>query len=83
MDLNEAIQIMKKDVTDAYAKKYLEDLPDAIEYGTEGLIVQLLYILENCKTWKGTKAKKVKDFVRKWIKEKQFEIELNNSPGPF
>jgi hypothetical protein len=71
-NINEAIKELRKNCNDIYAKAYLEGIPDAIDHGgTEGLCIQLLYILENCKNWKGDKAKQTKAFIRKWIKQKE------------
>jgi len=71
-NINEAIKALKENCNDTYAKAYMEGIPDAIEHGgTEGLCIQLLYILENCKTWKGEEAKQTKAFIRNWIKQKE------------
>jgi hypothetical protein len=70
--INEAIKALKENCKDAYAKEYLNAIPDAIECGgTEGLCIQLLYTLENCKAWTGEEAKQTKAFIRKWIKQKE------------
>lgn len=72
MNINECIKIMKEKVTDAFAQSYLDAIPQSIdEYGKKGLRVQLLYILENCRSWKGEQAREVKKFVRKWIKDNE------------
>lgn len=70
MDINKAIQLMKENVKNEYAQGYLASLEDAIEGGTEGLAVQLMYVLENTRGWRGETAREVKAFVRNWIKEK-------------
>lgn len=72
LTLDECIKIMKIEVEDEYAQHYLNVIEEAIEEsGTEGLGIQLLYVLENCKQWKGSVAREVKAFIRNWIKEKQ------------
>lgn len=72
MNINECIKIMKSEVKDAYAQSYLDAIPQSIEeYGKEGLRVQLLYVLENCRSWKGEQAREIKKFARKWIKDNE------------
>jgi hypothetical protein len=71
MDLNFCIQKLKENVKNEYALEYIASLEDAIDSaGTDGLCIQLLYILENSRTWRGEEAREVKNFIRKWIKEK-------------
>jgi hypothetical protein len=71
MNINTAIKIMKEKVTNQYAQSYLHSIPKAIdEGGVQGLCTQMKYILENTKTWRGSEAKDVKEFVKQWIKEK-------------
>jgi hypothetical protein len=68
MNLKEAIQILDKKVTNIYAKEYLKNIPTAIdEGGTNGLCIQLKYILENSKAWRSDEARKVKAFINEWI----------------
>jgi len=72
MNINDAIKIMKSKVKDQYALQYLKSLPRVIdEGGMSGLCVQLKYIMENTRSWRGDEAKEIKAFVRKWIKEKE------------
>jgi hypothetical protein len=72
MNINLAIKIMKEEVKNPYAQSYLNALSDAVsDHGTDGLITQLMYILDNCRSWRGPKAKQVKDFVKDWIKQKE------------
>jgi hypothetical protein len=71
MSINDCIRLLKDNVKNKYAQAYLQNLPDAIDQGgTSGLCVQLLYVLDNAKDWKGDDAKKVKAAVRKWVKER-------------
>jgi hypothetical protein len=71
MNINLAIKIMKKEVTDRNAIAYINALEESInEYGTKGLIVQLNYILFNLSSWKGENAREVKKFINSWVKEK-------------
>lgn len=71
LNLNDCIQIMKDNVKNKYAQQYLDTIESAIDTdGTEGLKVQLLYILENSKGWRGEQAREVKKFIKKWIKTK-------------
>lgn len=80
MDINLAIKIMKEKVSNEYAQEYLKTLVDAIEQGgTKGLCVQLTYIIENAKGWRGEEAKEVKNFVKKWVESKQQELCLNEN----
>jgi hypothetical protein len=74
MTINDCIRLLKSNVTNKYAQAYLKTLPDAIDQGgTSGLCIQLSYILDNAKEWKGTEARQVKMIIRKWIKEKKNE----------
>jgi predicted solute-binding protein len=69
MNLNQAIQILKKEVKNDYAKAYLNALDEAIEYGgKDALKAQLRYILENSKGYRGETAKEVKKVIREYIK---------------
>jgi hypothetical protein len=71
MNINDAIKTMKLHVKDTYAQTYLNAIPDAIDQGgTQGLCTQLLYVLENCKSWKGKVAQETKKAVKDWISEK-------------
>ena len=79
MDINQAIKIMKMEVTDSIAQHYLQSIEDSIEFsGTYGLAVQLSYIMCNVSRWRSGQAKEVKAFVRKWIKEKIENDKHNN-----
>jgi hypothetical protein len=72
MTINDAIKIMKSEVKDKYALGYLNNLPRVIdEGGAKGLCVQMKYILENLKTWRGETAKETKAFIKQWIKERE------------
>jgi hypothetical protein len=65
---------MKKEVTNKYAQAYLTSLDDVVEKdGMHGLLVQIKYIKENLKSWRGETAKEVKAFLTKWIEEKEKE----------
>lgn len=75
MTLNDAIKKLKENCTCKYAQEYLNTLPSAIdEADTEGLCIQLLYVLENCKKWSGEDARKTKQFIRNWISKKNKEL---------
>jgi hypothetical protein len=72
MNINDAIKIMKDEVTDVYAQAYLNALPIVIEDdGMRGMCIQLKYVLENVKSWNGSNAAEVKKFVKSWIKAKE------------
>jgi hypothetical protein len=78
MNINTAIKIMKEKVSDSYAQGYLNKIPEAIEKdGTKGLCVQLTYIMENVKMWRGDEAREIKAFVKEWVKEKGNNIDDN------
>jgi hypothetical protein len=71
MNINDAIKVMKEKVTDMYAQEYLKNIPRAIdEGGLNGLCIQMKYVMENTKTWRGDEAKEIKEFVKTWIDEK-------------
>ncbi len=74
MNLKKAISIMKKEVKNQYAQAYLVSLTDVVEKdGMHGLLVQIKYIKENLKGWRGETAKEVKAFLAQWIAEKEKE----------
>jgi hypothetical protein len=74
MNINEAIQNLKENCTCDYAKAYLNALPDAIDNGgTKGLCVQLLYVLENCKSWRGKEASATKKFIKQWVDKRIYK----------
>lgn len=71
MTINDCIILLKKNVKNKYAQAYLNEIADAIENGgTEGLCIQLNYILANSKKWTGEEATQTKKFIRDWIKKK-------------
>lgn len=75
MNLKEAIDLMKKEVKNKFAKAYLLSLDEVIEQdGMHGLLVQIKYIMENIKAWRGGSAKEVKSFLANWIEEKESQI---------
>lgn len=76
MTLNRAVMIMKEKIKDRYAQAYLQAIDDAVsDHGTEGLTIQLMYILENSSGWRGPEAKEVKNFVKEWIKNKYGKVQ--------
>jgi triphosphoribosyl-dephospho-CoA synthetase len=69
MTVDEAIRIAKAEAKDPYARSYLEALPDSIEEsGSEGFKTQLLYALNNMKTWRGDRAREVKKVLLSYAK---------------
>lgn len=76
MNINEAIKIMKEKVKDKYALQYLNTIPKVIdEGGMKGLCIQMKYVLENSKTWRGEEAREIKEFIRNWIMEKGNDLD--------
>lgn len=60
-----AVGICRKECKDPYARTYLEAIPQSIEeYGSNGLSVQLLYLLNNLSTWRGENARKAKEIFK-------------------
>ena len=75
MNLKQSISIMKKEVKNQYAQAYLTSLNDVVEAdGMHGLLIQIKYIRGNIKSWRGGSSKEVKEFLKKWIAEKESEI---------
>jgi len=71
---------MKNKIPNEYAQEYLSSLGSAIDQGgTSGLCVQLLYVLENAKGWRGEEAKEIKTFVKDWVELKQKELRANEN----
>jgi len=69
MTVDEAIRIAKAEVKDPYARSYLSAIPDSIEkYGSDGFRTQLLYVLNNMKTWRGDRAREVKKVLLSYAK---------------
>jgi hypothetical protein len=69
MTIDDAIKLAKKEVKDCYAIAYLNKIPDAINIdGTDGFKVQILYILNNLRTWKGENARQAKKVMIEYVK---------------
>lgn len=72
MNLKSAIEIMKVEVKNEYALAYIKSLDDVVDHdGMHGLLVQIRYIKDNLKGWRGENAKAVKAFLKEWIIEKE------------
>ena len=72
MNINEAIKTAKTECKNEYAQAYLKAIPDSIELaGSNGLEVQLLYVLNNMATWRGENAREAKKVMREYIKNIQ------------
>ena len=70
MNLDQAIQLAKKEVKDPNALVYLNAIPKAIEgWGSEGLESQIMYALCNMKSWRGENARQAKLVMNNWLKE--------------
>jgi aconitase A len=70
---------MKKEVKNEYAKIYIFSLDQVVDQdGMHGLVVQMKYIKENLRGWRGETAREVKEFLTNWIKEKEMEKEKEN-----
>lgn len=71
MTVDEAIKLAKQECPNPYALKYLEKIPDSIEYfGSEGFRVQIAYALNNMAQWRGETAREVKKTLRLYVKRK-------------
>ncbi len=72
MNLKSAIEIMKNEVKNEYALAYIKSLDDVVDHdGMHGLLVQIRYIKENLKGWRGENARTVKVFLAEWIAAKE------------
>jgi len=72
MTIDQAIAVAKRDCRDPYAQAYLRAIPDAIELGgTDGFESQLLYALNNMRSWCGETARVAKQVMRQFVKECQ------------
>lgn len=68
MDLDQAINIAKKECNDPYAQTYLRAIPKAIELdGKNALRVQLLYVMNNMRYWRGETAREVKKTIKAYL----------------
>ena len=69
--LDQAIQVAKEECKDGYAQAYLRAIPEAIEYGdgeaVKALKIQLLYVLNNMKYWRGQTAREVKRVLKQYV----------------
>ena len=78
MTVDEAIKTARENVTNEYAIAYLDAIPRAIEMGGEDLLdeasdalkTQLLYALNNMRTWKGPIAREAKAVLKKYATSK-------------
>lgn len=70
MTLNEAIEAVRNECSDETACAYADAaLEAACQYGTDGLVSQVLYVLNNTQTWRGSRARTVKERLRRYVKE--------------
>lgn len=69
MTIDEAIKTAKAQCKDRAAQAYLNNMPEAIEYGPEGFRTQLLYALTNMRYWRGETARQVKATIKTYLKE--------------
>lgn len=69
MDIDRAfylIECIKLNHKNQYAIAYCDAAEQSYEdYGEEGLKAQIMYILNNCGTWRGEKARSVKAELKK------------------
>ena len=80
LSINDAIKAALKEVTNPAAQQYLKAAMEAAsEDGTEGLRVQLLYILGNIQNWRGENASRAKAVFKKYIKEHK---KIRSNPLP-
>lgn len=70
--VDQAIKIAKEECKNEYAQSYLNAIPEAIEYrngeAVNGLKVQLLYALNNMRSWRGEKAREVKRILKEYVR---------------
>ena len=79
MTLTEAIKNAKEHVKDSYALAYLNAIPEVIEDGgnsiaytaEESLKAQILYALNNMKSWRGPLARESKATLKKFAQQKE------------
>lgn len=68
ISVNEAIRIVRGECSNEYARAYAEKIGDSvIEEGTEGLCVQIKYILANTTSWRGERARAAKEAMRDYL----------------
>jgi len=69
MTIDDAIKAVINDCKDPYAQTYARAaMTAAVQYGTEGLKMQVRYILGNVSQWKGEIARESKKVMRAYIK---------------
>ena len=74
MNLKQCISIMKKEVKNKFALSYIMSLDEIIEKdGMHGLFIQIKYIKENIKGWRGGSSTEVRRFLKEWIETKEKE----------
>jgi len=68
-DLTKAVKAALVECKNPYAQTYLRAIPlSALEYGKEGIQVQLLYCLSNMQTWRGETARQCKKVMKYFSK---------------
>ena len=68
MTLNDAIMAVWNECPNEYAKSYAAAaMQAAVRYGTEGLRVQVQYVLANTRCWRGERARRVKAALRAYL----------------
>ncbi len=76
MTVDEAIRIAKEQCKNPYAQSYLKNISESIELGglngmaVDSFKLQILYALNNMKTWRGETAREVKKVLKKYTQGK-------------
>ena len=74
-EVADAVATAQRECKDSYAQAYLEALPIAAEeYGAKGILVQLLYALNNMSTWRGETARATKATLRAFVAQRERRV---------
>lgn len=69
--IKDAIKLVQQHAPSPYARAYADAAMQAsLEFGMQGLKVQVLHILSNLSTWRGDLARETKKFMKAWTKAK-------------
>jgi hypothetical protein len=78
MTVDEAIRASMIECPDDKARAYAnEAMKAAVDFGVEGLVVQINYMLANMRIWRGDRAKEVKLALRTYLKKKKDVVSID------
>ena len=70
--INDAIKLARQHAPSPYARAYADAaMQSSLMHGIRGLRAQVLYLINNLRTWKGDLARETKKFMNGWLKAQE------------